>query len=131
MNKISITKIKEGFETCVYNHHIEIEDSGARLVNRLLLCDELGGITSRTFEIIQGNIQAKKIFTLDAADVEAAELVIRIEGPEGSPLIVEVNGHRIEHQTMAENLSFQVEHLPKGFRKSHRDSFGTDEDVAG
>ncbi|MBM3235778.1 transglutaminase domain-containing protein [Candidatus Poribacteria bacterium] len=107
MNKIS--EIKTNFETCVYNHHIEIEDSGARLVNRLLLCDELGGITSRTVEIIQGNIQAKKFFTLDAANVEAAELVIRIEGPEGSVLIVEVNGHRIEHQTMAENRSFQVE----------------------
>ena len=107
MNKISITQIKKDFETCVYNHHIEINDSGGLLVNRLLLCDELGGITSRTFEIIQGDVQAKKIFTLDSADVEEAELVLRIEGSKESPLIVEVNGYRIEHQTMEENLSFQ------------------------
>ncbi|MFQ6044488.1 MAG: hypothetical protein ACE5PV_26855, partial [Candidatus Poribacteria bacterium] len=112
MNKISAIQkeMKTDFETCVYNHYIEINDSKALLVNRLLLCDELGGVTSRTFEIIQGDVQAKKIFTLDSADVEAAELVIRIEGSEGSLLIVKVNGHQLKHQTIEENLSFQVEH---------------------
>jgi len=116
MNKISVIQkeMKTDFETCVYNHHIEINDSGGLLVNRLLLCDELGGIISRTFEIIQGDVQAKKIFTLDSADVEEAELVIRIEGSKESPLIVEVNGHRIEHQTTEENISFQVGHPDVG-----------------
>ena len=112
MNEISVIQkeMKTDFDTCVYNHHLEIDHSGAHLVNRLLLCDELGGITSRTFEIIQGEIQAKKIFTLDSADVEQAELVIRVEGPEDSSLIVEINGHQIEYKTADENLSFQVEH---------------------
>ena len=110
MNKISITQLKKGFETCIYDHHVEINDSVGLLVNRLLLCDELGGITSRTFEIIQGDVQAKKIFTLDSADVKQAELVIRIEGSNESSLILEVNGNRIEHQTTEENISFQVEH---------------------
>jgi hypothetical protein len=100
-------EIETDFETCVYNHYLEIDHIGARLVNRLLLCDELGGITSRAFEIIQGDIQARKIFTLDAADVEAAELILRIESSEGSSLLVEINGRHIEHQTTEENISFQ------------------------
>lgn len=105
---ISITsEVSIDFSDCTYSHHIKIEDNAAQLINRLLICDELGGITSRTFEILQGNIEAKKIFTLDSADVEAAELVIRIGGSEESLLLVEVNGHLIEHRAIKENHSHQ------------------------
>ena len=97
--------VSANFADCVYNHHVEIEDGCAQLVNRLLICDELGGITGRTFEVVQGSVLAKKIFLLDSAKVETAELVIRIEGT--ALLLVKVNGNTIEHQATKEIVSFQ------------------------
>ncbi len=105
---ISITsEVSIDFADCTYSHHIEIENNAAQLINRLLISDELGGITNRTFEILQRNIEAKKIFALDSADIEAAELVIRIGGSEESLLFVEVNGYSIEHRAIKENHSYQ------------------------
>jgi len=103
--KIFQKNVSENFADCVYNHQVEIVNGGAQLVNRLLICDELGGVTGRTFEIVKGKVLAKKIFLLDSAEVEAAELVLRAEG--SGMLLVEVNGNIIEHQAMKENLSFQ------------------------
>lgn len=97
--------VSENFADCVYNPQVEVVSGGAQLANRQLICDELGGITGRTYEIIQGDVLAKKIFLLDSAAVEAAELVFRGEG--SGMLLVEVNGNIIEHQATKENLSFQ------------------------
>jgi hypothetical protein len=98
-------KLPANFADCLYSHHVEVGNGCMQLINRLLICDELGGVTSRTFEVVQGNVLARKIFELDSAEVEAAELVIRAEG--GKLLLVEVNGHTIEHRTTKENVSFQ------------------------
>jgi hypothetical protein len=98
-------KLSTNFTDCLYSHHVEIENGCMQLVNSLLVCDELGGITSRTFEVVQGNVLARKILELDSAEGEAAELVIRAEG--GDLLLVEINGNTIEYRAMKENVSFQ------------------------
>ena len=96
---------------------MEIVDGHARLKPRLLVADDTGAITSRTHEILVGDIRAKKTFMLGFADVNDAELAIRIE-PQLSDsssekidhtLIVEINRHRITHTYRQENVSFQGE----------------------
>ena len=63
---------------CTYDHHMEIVDGNARLKSRLLVADDSGAVTSRTHEILAGDIQIKKTFMLGFADVNDAELAIRI-----------------------------------------------------
>jgi hypothetical protein len=72
-------KLSASFADCLYSHHVEIEDRCVQLVDRLLICDELGGVTSRTFEVVQGDVLARKILELDSAKGEAAELVLSLE----------------------------------------------------
>lgn len=100
---------------CAWETTLSVGDDGARLRPRHLVCDELGGVTSRTFERLQGDVWAKKTFVLEQATAEAAELVIRVDcggpwpsrPPEGKRLLVEVNGHLIEHQGTKEASSWQ------------------------
>lgn len=99
---------------CTYDHYTEVADGHARLKSRMLITDDIGAVTSRTYEIIQGDTWAKKTFMLGFADVQDAELALRIDPqtPEPAPddldhtLIVEINGHKITHTHRQENVSF-------------------------
>jgi len=99
----------------VWDEHIEVTEQGARLRQRDVVRDDLGRVTSRTFECIHGPVQARKTFLLDRAECQAAELVIRMDRraslqpgeTEGQSFAVEVNGHLIEHVSTRENLSWQ------------------------
>lgn len=102
---------------CTYDHHVEIVDGHAGLKSRLLVSDDIGAITSRTYEIIQGDVQARKTFMLGFADVKDAELVLRID-PQSSlshsetldhTLLISVNGQKIVHTYRQKNISFKGE----------------------
>lgn len=101
-------------DRCTYDHNLEMVNGRVRLKSHLLLADDIGSITSRTFELIQGNTQARKSLMLGVADAKEAELVLRIEpvttdpsvGSENS-LEIQVNKTTISHNYTKENQSFQ------------------------
>ena len=104
--------VEADLNECTWDAQTDVTEGKARLVHRVLIRDELGAITGRTFEQLEGDVWAKKRFALSRADAEAAELVIRIdrasgENPEKDLLIVEVNGHTLEHRPKKENRSHQ------------------------
>lgn len=100
---------------CTYDHFVEVANGQARLKSRLLVGDDVGAVTSRTFETLRDQVFAKKTFMLGFADVRKAEIVLRIEPMATIPasdladstLTVEVNGHSITHSYTPENRSFQ------------------------
>jgi len=102
-------------EDCTYDHFVEVRQGQARLKNRLLVSDDIGAITSRTFEIVRDNTCAKKTFLLGFADARQVELVLRIEplvsgetvSETDRTLIFEINGQRVVHIYKPENKSFQ------------------------
>ena len=101
-------------EQCTYDQFIDVKNGQAQLKSRLLLADDIGAVTSRTFETLRDQVWVKKTFMLGFADARQAELVLRIEpiptNPPGdlteSTLVLEINGHRISHAYTAENKSF-------------------------
>ena len=109
---LSTYTVETDLNECTWGAHVDVAEGKARLSHRVLLRDEVGAITKRTFELLKGNVWAKKRFVLDRADVEAAELVIRIDGGSASDgesvaLIVEINGHPVEHRAQKGNRSHQ------------------------
>jgi len=104
--------VETDLNECTWDAQVDVAEGKALLTHRVLVRDELGAVTSRTFERLKGDVWAKKRFVLDHADAEAAELVIRIDGtsgenPEEDQLIVEVNGHTLEHRSQKGNRSHQ------------------------
>ena len=101
-------------DRCTYDHHVELVDKRARLKSRILIADDIGSVTSRTYELIQGNTKARKTFNLGFADVKTAELVLRIDPQVSDPrqeitertLAIEVNRKTIVHVYRKENQSF-------------------------
>ncbi len=102
-------------DRCTYDHYVELVDNRARLKSRFLIADDVGSVTSRTYELIQGNIKARKTFNLGFADMKTAELVLRIEPLDSDPrqeipertLVIQVNRKTIVHICRKENQSFQ------------------------
>ena len=100
---------------CTHDHHIEIIEGQARLKARILLADDIGSVTQKTYELIQGNVCARKTFRLSFTDIQQAEVVLRIdpiiESKRHSEIIntlnLEINGHKITHEYTSENSSFQ------------------------
>jgi hypothetical protein len=102
---------------CTYDHCVEVTGHKARLKSRTMIADDVGAVTSRTYEIIRDGVLARKTFMLGFADLHQAELVLRIDpirsaaAPEDADytLILEINGHKITHAYTRENTSFQGE----------------------
>ena len=116
-----VVTIQTNISDCTWDYRVDVIDHVAQLRYRRVIRDELGAVTSRTYELIKGDVCAKKVFVLDQAGTSApAELIIRtnaLDGdtrvPDGSQdgaiLVIEVNGQRIEHRPMRRNRSFQRE----------------------
>ena len=102
---------------CTHDHHVEIVDGQARLKSRILLADDIGSVTRKIYEVIRGNVCARKTFRLSFTDIRQAEVVLRIDpitDDKGNPEIerilhLEINGHKITHHYTVENTSFQGE----------------------
>lgn len=112
---VQLVNASADWAQATWDHHVDVTGQGAQLRQRYVVRDDLGRVTSRTFELVQGNVQARKTFLLDRAECQAAELVIRMdrcaslrEGETaGQSFVVEVNGHLLEHASTRENLSWQ------------------------
>jgi hypothetical protein len=100
---------------CTHDRHIEIVEGQARLKPRILLADDIGAVTQKTYEVIRGNVCARKTFRLSYTDIRQAEAVLRIDPITNDKrkseidhtLHLEINGHKITHQYTSENNSFQ------------------------
>ena len=100
---------------CTHDRHIEIVEGQARLKPRILLADDIGAVTQKTYEVILGNVCARKTFRLSYTDIRQAEAVLRIDPITNDKrkseidhtLHLEINGHKITHQYTSENNSFQ------------------------
>ena len=64
---------------CTHDHHIEIVEGQVRLKPRILLADDIGAVTQKTYEVIRGNVCARKTFRLSYTDIRQAEAVLRID----------------------------------------------------
>mgnify|MGYP004003348159 FL=1 len=63
-------------DRCTYDNSLEMVNGRVRLKSHLLVADDIGSITSRTFELIHGNTKARKSLMLGVADAKEAELVL-------------------------------------------------------
>jgi len=101
-------------DRCTYDNSLEMVNGRVRLKSHLLVADDIGSITSRTFELIHGNTKARKSLMLGVADAKEAELVLRIEPVTANPsegsentLQIQINRTTISHSYSKENQSFQ------------------------